>query len=59
MSTQNVYTGFVQNFSTNLSNLCNHLPKENHPVKWGIILEQLAVNIYVGPPGFEPGTYAL
>ena len=50
---------FVQNFSTNLSNLCNHLHKENPPVKWGIILQLLTVNISVGPPGFEPGTYAL
>ena len=39
--------------------LCNHLHKENPPVKWGIILQLLTVNISVGPPGFEPGTYAL
>ena len=37
----------------------NHLHKENPPVKWGIILQLLTINISVGPPGFEPGTYAL
>ena len=26
---------FVQNFSTNLSNLCNHIHKENPPIKMG------------------------
>ena len=41
------------------SNLCNHLHKDNPPLKWGIILQLLTVNISVGPPGFEPGTYAL